>query len=165
MVTNMGTQDIVKIEIVFRAGRPFESKRLAARTTATLLKEGTKNYTSGQIAEEIDFYGDTLSIPVNLDTSNIILYSLTKHLDKILPLLGELLNSPIFPESELAAFIDRSKQRLQVDLTRNDVVAYRKITEFIFGENHPYGYNSNPAAYEAITRQDLVTHFEKKLRS
>lgn len=159
---NMGTQDIVKIEVVFNAGRPFEDKKLVARTTAALLKEGTKNYTSAQIAEEVDFYGDTLSIPVNLDTSNVILYSLTKHLDKVLPLLGEVLNSPIFPQPELAAFVNRSKQRLSVDLTRNDVVAYRKITEFIFGEDHPYGYNSAPETYEALTREDLLAHFKNK---
>ena len=160
-VTNMGTQDIVKIEVVFDAGRPYEHKKLASRTTASLLKEGTKSYTSAQIAEEVDFYGDTLSIPVNLDTSNVILYSLNKHLDKVLPLLGEILNSPVFPAAELTAFIDRSKQRLQVDLTRNDVVAYRKITEFIFGDEHPYGYNSNPENYEALTRDDLVRHFKE----
>lgn len=161
-VINMGTQDIVKIEVVFNAGRPFEDKKLVARTTAALLKEGTKSYTSAEIAEEIDFYGDTLSIPVNLDTSNVILYSLTKHLDKVLPLLGEVLNSPIFPQPELNAFVDRSKQRLSVDLTRNDVVAYRKITEFIFGEDHPYGYNSSPETYEALTRADLLSHFKNK---
>jgi len=161
-VTNMGTQDVVKIEVVFRAGRPFEDKKLVARTTAALLKEGTKNYTSAAIAEEVDFYGDTLSIPVNLDTSNVILYSLNKHLDKVLPLLGEILNSPVFPQPELTAFVDRSKQRLSVDLTRNDVVAYRKITEFIFGKDHPYGYNSSPATYDALTREDLLAHFKNK---
>lgn len=160
-VTNMGTQEIVKIEVVFRAGRPFEDKKLVARATAALLKEGTKSYTSAQIAEEIDFYGDTLSIPVNLDTSNVILYSLSKHLDKILPLLGEILNSPVFPQSELAAFVNRSKQRLSVDLTRNDVVAYRKVTEFIFGKDHAYGYNSAPTTYDALTREDLIAHFKK----
>ena len=159
-VTNMGTQEIVKIEVVFNAGRPYERKKLVSRSTASLLKEGTKNYTSAQIAEEVDFYGDTLSIPVNLDTSNVILYSLNKHLDKVLPLLCEVLNSPVFPEAELLPFVDRSKQRLSVDLTRNDVVAYRKITEFIFGSNHPYGYNSNPKDYEALTRDDLVEHFK-----
>lgn len=161
-VTNMGTQAVVKIEVVFQAGRPFEDKKLVARTTAALLKEGTKNYTSAAIAEEVDFYGDTLSIPVNLDTSNVILYSLNKHLDKVLPLLGEVLNSPVFPQPELTAFVDRSKQRLSVDLTRNDVVAYRKITEFIFGENHPYGYNSSPKSYDALTREDLLAHFRNK---
>jgi len=160
-VTNMGTQDVVKIEVVFRAGRPYEGKKLAARATAALLKEGTKNYSSAQIAEEVDFYGSTLSIPVNLDTSNVILFSLTKHLDKSLPLLCEVLSSPIFPENELAAYVDRSKRRLQVDLTRNDVVAYRKITEFIFGENNPYGYNSNKDIYESISQDDLLAHFNR----
>ena len=47
-ITNLGTQAIVKMEIVFYAGRPYESKQLVARTAATLLKEGTKSYNSAE---------------------------------------------------------------------------------------------------------------------
>ena len=141
--TRLGTQDIVKLEVLFHSGRPHEKKKLAARATAALLKEGTETMSSAEIAEKVDFYGGTLNVPVNLDTSNIILYSLTKHFKKLLPLVAEMVTKPIFPAEELEAFCERNIQNLAVDLTRGDVVAYRKITEFIFGEHHPYGYNSS----------------------
>lgn len=158
---NSGTQDVVKLEIVVNAGRPFEKTPLAARTTATLLKEGTQQYSAATIAEQIDFYGGTLSVPINLDTSNITLYSLNKHFAKLLPIVADMLRTPQFPTGELDALKQRNVQRLQVDLTKADVVAYRQITEHIFSANHPYGYNSYPENYDKLTREDLFTHFQQ----
>lgn len=156
-----GTQDVIKIEIAFHAGRPFERQKLAARATASLIKEGTLEKDSAAISELVDFYGGTLGAPYNLDTSNIVLYSLNRHLDKLLPLLAEVLKTPSFPEDELETYIDHSRQRLQVDLQKNDVIAYRTITECIFGAEHPYGYNSYPDTYGALSRDMLVEHYQR----
>lgn len=158
---NMGTQDVLKLEIIFKAGRPYEQKKLAARATAAMLKEGTDSFDSAHIAETIDFYGGTLNIPINLDTSNIVLYSLSKYFEELLPIVAEMLTVPIFPEKELQTFIQRNLQRLQVDLTKNDVIAYRKITEYIYGKDHPYGYNSFAETYDDLGVDDLKAHFNK----
>lgn len=159
--SNMGTQDILKLELVFFAGRPYERKRLASRSTAALMREGTRQHSAADIAEILDYYGGTLSMPISLDTSTVLLYSLTKYFDQLLPLLAEILSEPTFPQDELDAFIERNKQRLQVDMTKNDFVAYRRFTELIFTDQHPYGYNSYAETYNALTRQDLLTHFEE----
>jgi zinc protease len=158
---NKGTQEIIKIEVVFHAGRPYELKKLAARATASLIKEGSTNHSSADISETIDFYGGTLSTPYNLDTSNIVLYSLNMHFEKLIPLAAEVIKTPVFPQDELEAYIKKSKQSLQVELQKNDVIAYRKITEFLFGAEHPYGYNSFPETYDFLTRDDLINHHQK----
>jgi len=160
-IVNMGTQDVLKLHLAFRSGRPFEQKKLIAKATSSLLKEGTANYTSAEIAEQIDFYGATLSTPTNLDNSNLIFYSLNKHFATLIPLVAELLMNPIFPQTELDTYIENNKRRLQVDMTKNDVVAYRKVTEYIFGADHPYGYNSDERLYNRVKRTDLVKHFQK----
>lgn len=160
-IVNMGTQDVIKLQLVFRAGRPFEKKQLIGKTTSRLLKEGTKGLNSAAIAEKIDFYGATLSTPTNFDNSNLVFYTLTKHFRELLPLVADLLIEPIFPQEELDTYIENSKRRLQVDMTKNDVAAYRKVTECIFGSTHPYGYNSVLEGYDAIERRDLVKHFKK----
>jgi predicted Zn-dependent peptidase len=156
----LGTQDLVKLEIVFFSGRPFERKKLAAKTTATLLREGTKSHTSAEIAELFDFYGASLSIPTGMDLTSILVYSLTKHFEKVLPVVAEILNCPVFPEKELEAYVERSRRRLQIDLRKNDVVAYRQFTEMLYGSEHPYGYNSYAETYSDLTRGDLTAHFE-----
>jgi len=56
---NLGTQDVIKLEIIFKAGRWKEQNRLAARATGAILKEGVSGKNSAQIAEFVDFYGAT----------------------------------------------------------------------------------------------------------
>lgn len=157
-VLNFPGQEIIKIEAVYRAGRLQEDKRLVARATSRLLREGTKTRTAAGIAEHIDFYGGTLSVPTNLDTSNILLFSLKKYASELIPVFAEVLQAPTFPESELETFKLTSVQELLVELEKVEVRAYRKITELIFGESHPYGYNSMPEDYAALERADLL-HF------
>lgn len=154
-------QEIVKIEVVYRAGRPDEHKRLAARATARLLRDGTRHRTGAEMAELIDYYGGTFSIPTNLDTSNFILVGLKKYAAELLPVFAEALQEPVFPEKELETFRQTHIAELLVELEKPEVRAYREITERIFGSHHPYGYNSMPADYEALTRDDLLTHFER----
>lgn len=154
-------QEIVKIEAVFRAGRPEEAKRLASRATAKLLREGTLTRTAADIAEHFDYYGGSLSVPTNLDTTNVLLFSLKKYVHELIPVFAEVLQQPTFPESELETFRRTSLQELLVDLEKVEVQAYRKITELIFGENHPYGYNSVAEDYTALTRDDVLQHFEQ----
>jgi predicted Zn-dependent peptidase len=151
----MGTQDIMKIEIVVNVGRFQEDKKLVARATPRLLREGTASFSSTQIAEQLDFYAGTLQTPVSMDTANIMLYCMTKHFESLVPILAEILWQPRFPEKEMNVWVENNIQRLIVDLTKNDVIAYRKITEMIFGEQTPYGYSSSPEDYRALTPDDL----------
>ncbi len=154
-------QAVLKVEAVFHAGRPEESVRLASRATARLMREGTRTRTGGEIAEHFDFYGASLSVPTSLDTANFSLFALKKYAAELIPVFAEVLQHPSFPEEELETFRRNSMQELQVDLEKVDVLAYRKITEVIFGERHPYGYNSFPEDYAALTRDHVVAYFEQ----
>lgn len=162
-VVNMGTQDVVKIDLICQSGRPNESKKMVARAALTMIREGTTKHSAAEIAEQLDFYGSTLSFPVNLDNANIVLFSLTKYFDKMASLLAELILNPIFPEKELESYKVNSRQRLLVDLAQPDTVAYRTITECLFGTDHPYGYNSSSEGYLSLTRDDLVAHWKERV--
>jgi len=162
---NIGTQDILKFDILLHAGRWQESKELVSRVTAQLMKEGTQNHSSAEIAETIDFYGGTLRIGSSLDITSVSLFCLSKHFDRLLELTHEILTSPTFPDKEFNNFKQFAKQRLQIEATKSDVIAYRKITEMMFGAEHPYGYNSTAKAYDQITRNDLLTHFKDHYHS
>lgn len=152
--------EIVKIEVVFCAGRPEERKKLAARTTARLIREGTTRQSAAEIAEHLDFYGASINIPTNLDTTGFILFSVRKYADEVIPTFAEMLQSPAFSEDEIEKYRKSSVQELLVELEKGETVAYRKVTELIFGETHPYGYNSMPEDYNAIQRADLIDFFE-----
>lgn len=155
-----GTLEVIKLELVFKAGRWYEQHKLQARATALMLREGTASFNSKQISELTDFYGATFRIDEGFDTVSISIYCLKKHLGQLLPLLGELLSAPQFPQQELVDFSKRSRQRLLVDLEKNDTLAYRQFTELLYGPSHPYGYNSFPENYDLLPNIALKPHFD-----
>ena len=62
-----------------------------------MLSRGTKNRSKEEIDEEVDFIGATL----NTYSTGVYASSLTKHSDKILELMADVLLNPTFPEDEL----------------------------------------------------------------
>ncbi len=153
--------DVIKMDIVFLAGRVTEDKRAVSKATGILIKDGVPNKTSAQIAEELDYYGATLSSTSSMDTITLSLYCLKKYFGDIWSILMDILTKPEFPDSELMKYKSREIEKLKVELTKNDVVAYRSFTENIFGERHPYGYNTLADDYKALVKEDLVNHFQK----
>ncbi len=159
-IVNMGTQNVFKVEVIFNAGRRMEHKRQVANTTAKLLKEGANNKSSAEIAEHIDFYGGTIGQSHSLEIPSLVLYGMNKHFDRLLPVFADVISNPTFPEEEFQKYIKEKKQQLPINLSKSDIVAYRTITESIFGEDHPYGYNSSIAIYDDLNREDLIQHFQ-----
>jgi zinc protease len=149
------------MDIIFRGGRPHERKRLTSRATSRILRDGAGPYNTATIAERFDFFGSILENPHHLDTCHLAVTMLAKHFEGILPYVAEMMHRPTFPESELRQYIKRSKRRLSVDLKKPETIAFRKITELIFGASHPYGYNNDMDMYEALERAELVEHFER----
>lgn len=153
--------NVIRLELAFLAGRPFENAKLISTSCAYLMREGTKSLNSEQIAEQIDFYGASMSINASTDTINATITCLPKHFDSILSIFQEILCEPMFPEEELQNFIKRRVENLKMDLVKGDVVAYRQLTEELYGTDHPYGYNSSAELYQAVENHTLKKHFDK----
>lgn len=156
-----GTQDILKIDIQFGAGRAFEHKKQVARFTCNALREGTSKRNSAEIARFFDYYGSSLAISENLDYSGYTLYCLKKHASELLPVFSELLMNPAFEQKEIDKLKKVSIEKLKQDMGKNDFVAYRHFTEALFSSDHPYGYNSYPDTIEAVNREDLTEHYSR----
>src|SRR5437762_2309870 len=77
---NAGTQDVIKIELLFDAGRWQEPQRAVATITSKMMLEGTRTKTSQQISEAIEFYGATFHNDATIDYATVSLFALTKHL-------------------------------------------------------------------------------------
>lgn len=152
---------VIRLEVVVMAGRPFEIKKIISKLTGKLIREGTLNKTSRQITDIFDKYGATIHTSSNMDYVTITLHCLQKYFQHVWPMVAELLFEASFPETELQTYVNNSIQKLEIDLTKPEVAAYRLITEKIFGEYHPYGYNSTPALYREASRDDLIEHYRR----
>lgn len=162
-VINSGTEDIVKIEIVHKAGKTSEDKKLASRATASLMKEGCGPWNAETFAEKFDFYGAGLKTAANMDFLYSSVYTLGKYFSNIIEPLSMMYREPRFDDEELQNFANVNVQKLKEELTKNEVLSYRLITEAIFGSQHAYGYNSNPEDYYNLTIEDVRHHFSNRL--
>ena len=149
-------QDVIKVELMFKAGRYHEPKSLIASFTNKMLKEGTRSHNSLEIAENIDFYGAHLEATSDKDMAYITLYSLNKHLEATLPIMAEIIREPVFPEPDLNTLKQNRKQQFIINNEKVKYLAKRKFNELIFGPAHPYGKLSIEQDYDDIQRGDLI---------
>jgi len=154
-----GSQDVLKIEFVFDAGRWFETKTAAAYFTAQLLQKGTAVKNSFQIAQIFDRYGAHVEISPGLDFVSISVYTLNKHLEPVLELLMEILSTPIFPQKEFDQTREIFVQNLKISNEKTSYVASQTFRKKLFGKDHPYGVEVDEDTANAITGKDLQDHF------
>ncbi|MDX9696130.1 MAG: pitrilysin family protein [Bacteroidales bacterium] len=155
-IINAGTQDVLKIDISFDAGLWYQSKPLVASTVNEMLLEGTKNYTSKDIAEKLDYYGSFIQPEPAKDTATISFFTLKKYLPDTITLLADIIKNPIFPESELKTFMGKRKQNFLVEMEKVSNLARRKFNEQLFGANYPYGKSPELEDHDLVLRSDLI---------
>jgi predicted Zn-dependent peptidase len=158
---NAGAQDVVMVEWVFDAGNWYDKQPMVAATTNFLIKNGTTSKTAYQINDFFEFHGAYLNRSCYNETASITLHCLSKHLETLLPVVREIIETSIFPEEELAIYIQNQKQRLSVNLQKCDFIANRLIDEYLFGINHPYGTYSDAKDYDALNT-DVIKAFYKQ---
>jgi predicted Zn-dependent peptidase len=158
---NLGTQDLVKIEIIFEAGISFQKQKLVSSFTNKMLAEGTKSFTAYEIAKIFDSYGAYYSANVDKDYASLTLYCLTKFLDQILPVFTEIICEPKFPENELQTLANKTKQEFIVNLKKVKSVAQLNFPALVFGAKHPYGQKAEESDFDKITRQGVQSFYQK----
>jgi predicted Zn-dependent peptidase len=88
-----------------------------------------------------------------------VLYCLSKHLPSCLPVLQEILTSPVFPEKEIELFLQNNKQRYLVNKEKVDFIARQKFVEMLFGPGSEYGHVATDADYDKLSRQDIINFY------
>ncbi|MBP7168220.1 MAG: insulinase family protein [Bacteroidia bacterium] len=161
---NAGTQDVVKVELIFAAGNIASSQTLLAAAANDLLDEGTSRYNSAELAEALDYYGAYLQTENGADWASASLFSLNKFVGDTLPYLIDLLTDPIYPEKEIITYKTQGKQRLAVGLNKVDFLVRRHFMQALYGDQHPYGRISNPEDYDALSTTALRSYYDQHYR-
>jgi zinc protease len=154
-----GSQEVLKVELLFKAGRWVESFPGAAYFTSHLLSKGTSKRSSFEIAQIFDLYGAHLEVNAGLDLVSVALYSLTKNLKPVLDLLMEILTDPIFSEKELTQTKSIYVQNLKVNMEKTSFLASKLFRKNLFGETHPYGIEIEENDVTAIQQPQLTSHY------
>jgi predicted Zn-dependent peptidase len=121
----------------------------------SLIMSGTTNRTKDQLDQEIDFIGASLGA----DQSSISLSCLTKHMDKGLSLMSDVLFHANFPQSEF----DRIKKQNVSSLisTKSDAESMvQNATVKINFPNHPFSDVMTEETLNNITREDIISFYQ-----
>jgi predicted Zn-dependent peptidase len=154
-------QNLVKIDIVFKAGAYYQQKPLIAGITNAMLKEGTTSYSSEKISETLDHYGANMHTESDKDRAVAGLTTLKKFCSDLFPLISDMIHNPVFPEKEVNHLVNQEKQHFLIQEKEVKHIARKKFFNALYGGAHPYGETIELKHFEQISRNELVYFFKE----
>lgn len=146
----------VSIEMSLGATPRLEGEKAGLSDLAgSLLMSGTSTRSKDQLDREIDFIGANLSA----SSSSMYLSCLTKHLDKGLELMTDVLYNASFPESEVERIRKQNLSGLQSTKADAGEMA-SNATRAVNFPGHPLGEIMTEASLQNITREDLLRYYK-----
>ena len=167
-LTILTTEDhklpMLEIRAVVKVGSVNDpkGKEGLANLICQLLVRGTTSRTVDKINSEIEFVGGELREFTDKDNSLINIRILTKDLDLAVDLLADLLQNPVFSDSEIV----KAKKEVIASIIRSeeepDEVGSKAFFQLLFPD-HPYGHRvvGYTETVNSITKQDLLDFYQQ----
>lgn len=127
-----------------------------SEVAGSLINSGTTNRTKDELDKEIDFIGAYLSAGSN----NVYLSCLTKHVDKGLNLMTDILMNANFPQSEVDRIIKQNEASLLALKSEPSGIASNVEDIANFGAKHPYGEVMTEESLKNINRSAIVNYYK-----
>jgi len=128
------------ISVAIDAGHLNEGKDHtgAASLASHLFEEGTATLNSDQLAAETARMGSSLSVNADEDQTEFSLDVLQEFAPDGVRLLGDVLQHPRFPESELARLKTDMLRNIALQSSQPQTIAAMRFRKILYGD-HPYG--------------------------
>jgi predicted Zn-dependent peptidase len=145
----------VSFDLVMGSDPRIEGSKAGLSDMAgSLILSGTKNRTKDQLDKEIDYIGASL----DASESSITLSCLTKHMDKGLTLMSDVLFNANFPQNEFDRIKKQNESGLMAAKSDPGTMADNAEKKAVFA-NHPYGDVMTETSLNNITREDVLNYF------
>lgn len=146
---------LVKLDFTFEAGPIYQTKLLTASMTNTLLFMASKDKSSQEVAEFMDYRGIIIDRDIDSCVSNFSIYTLNKYLPELLPLLDELLRKPSFSKADFDVALQKKRQQYLVGQQKTLYVASRLFYQSIYGPQHAMGTYAELKDFDALQLSDI----------
>ena len=148
------------------AGGYFDPAGLSglAGFTATQMREGTKQWTTTQLNEELERLAASVSVGAGISSTEAVLTmsSLPEHLDRVMSIAADVLLNPTFPEEEFARYKQRTRAGLVQQRSNPDFLAAEMANKVMFGDHPASRISVSVEALDKATRADLVAFHQAK---
>ncbi|HMJ07781.1 MAG TPA: pitrilysin family protein [Pyrinomonadaceae bacterium] len=154
---------LVSFRLAFLSGDIHDPAGSTGLTSAiaSMLTEGTLNYTSRALAEKIERLGGSLSASSSDDFTLVAASALSFYRSEVLQLIAEVVFRPTFPEEELDLYRRNTIENLKFQRSQPGFLANEQSSRLIYGA-HPYSKVSPTAAdIEKLNRSELRAYHEK----
>lgn len=121
-----------------------------------LIMSGTSNRSKDELDAEVDYIGARLSA----GSSSLYLSCLTKHMNKGLDLMQDVLLNANFPQSEVDRIIKQAESGLLSVQSNPQAMANNARSKVNF-PNHPYGEVMTEATLANIDRDAIVNYYKE----
>lgn len=164
-VFDAADSDVVRVDLLFGGGRWQQELPLQALFANRMLREGTVRFSSGEIAERLDYYGAWLELASAAEYTYLTLYSLGKYLSETLDVLDSVVKEPLYPDKELKVVLETNVRQFLVNSSKAEYVAGRALMNFLYGEGHPAGHVLREEDYRRMTPEVLRRFYTRYYHS
>ncbi len=146
----------VSVQLGLLSGAWTEDKPGTAAMAMQMLTKGTAKHDEGSLADELETYAINLDGAGEMDTCSISLGCLTEQIGRGMNLLGEVVLTPAFPETEFRKLRKQVLTSLAVSSEEPEYIAEREFRQRLYG-SHPYSRTATGeiADVQALKIQDL----------
>lgn len=129
-----------------------------AELTASMLNEGTKNFTTEEISAQLAKLGSSVSFDANKSSTVIRVNSLKKNLDATLKILEEKLLSPGFREEDFKLAKKQYKEGVRDEETNANAIASKMFAFSLYG-NSVLGLTPTMKTIDNIELSDVKDYY------
>lgn len=126
----------------------------------SMLTAGTKKRSKQQFLDEKENIGANISA----SKSSIFASSLTKHQDKLLELVADILLNPNFSQEELDKLKTQTISGLTMAETNAEAIMNNVSKVVVYGKNHPYAEVPTEASVTNIKLEDISKYYRTYFR-
>jgi zinc protease len=148
---------LVQFEIQIAGGLLLENKDKVgvSNLLAELMTKGTKNKTPEELENAIESIGASINAYASEDNITISGTTLSKHFDKTMDLVTEILLEPRWDESEFELLKQSTISSIQRSKANPNSIASDEFSKLLYGENNILAYN-NRGTEKSVKRIELI---------
>ena len=153
--------DLIHLVIRIKAGILYEPQKRVAAFTYELLKESHPAMTSAELDDFFDYYGATVTTVCHFEYMSLNVQVPKKNLEKILPVVADLLRAPRFQSDNLERYRGKSIQDFEYYAQKTDYRASQRMLNAYFGKDLPYGKILERSDIEMVTLDLLEAYHQR----
>lgn len=154
------TNPVLKIDILFAAGKVNDEKPGQSLICAKVMVEGTKSYPGSELQELLDHYGAHLDVTVDYDYTTVSLLCLKEHINPLLPVLKSAITEPLFDAEDFEKIKLQQLQKIRVNNQKNALIATKNLRKKLLNGT-PYSNTLEEEYLIDISKEDIENYFNQ----